>query len=56
MTGFLVLIMRIYYAASTPAIVPDGFLSLGVERFIGKNGRSSYVMCEEESIPPILIL
>ncbi|MBD2441436.1 Uma2 family endonuclease [Nostoc sp. FACHB-110] len=48
--------MGIYYAASTPAIVPDGFLSLGVERFIGENGRSSYVMWEEDGIPPIFTL
>ncbi|MCC5635153.1 Uma2 family endonuclease [Nostoc sp. CHAB 5844] len=48
--------MGIYYAVSTPAIVPDGFLSLGVERFIGENGRSSYVMWEEDGIPPILTI
>ena len=33
--------MGIYYAPSQPAIVPDGFLSLGVERFVGEDGRSS---------------
>ncbi len=48
--------MGIYYTPSNPAIVPDGFLSLGVERFVGENGRSSYVLWEEDGIPPILTL
>jgi Uma2 family endonuclease len=48
--------MGIYYTPSKAAIVPDGFLSLGVERFVGENGRSSYVLWEEEEIPPILAL
>ncbi|MBE9004509.1 Uma2 family endonuclease [Fortiea sp. LEGE XX443] len=48
--------MGIYYADGKPAIVPDGFLSIGVERFIGENGRSSYVMWEEDGISPILTL
>lgn len=48
--------MGIYYAPNQDAIVPDGFLSLGVERFVGENGRSSYVVWEEDGIPPILAL
>ncbi|MBU7581777.1 MAG: Uma2 family endonuclease [Nostoc sp. TH1S01] len=48
--------MAIYYAPSKPAIVPDGFLSLGVERFVGENGRYSYVFWEEEGIAPTLAL
>jgi len=48
--------MGIYYAAHQPAIVPDSFLSLGVKRFVGKNGRSSYVLWEENGIGPILAL
>nr|WP_228014583.1 Uma2 family endonuclease [Fortiea sp. LEGE XX443] len=48
--------MGIYYTPLKPAIVPDGFLSLGVERFVGENGRSSYVFWEEEGIPPTLVL
>ncbi|MBC1236650.1 Uma2 family endonuclease [Nostoc sp. 2RC] len=48
--------MGIYHTALQPAIVPDGFLSLGVERFVGENGRSSYVLWEEEGITPILAL
>jgi Uma2 family endonuclease len=48
--------MGIYYAPSQPAIVPDGFLSLGVERFIGEEGRLSYVLWEEDGIVPALAL
>ncbi|MEH1910606.1 MAG: Uma2 family endonuclease [Nostoc sp.] len=48
--------MGIYYTADKAAIVPDGFLSLGVERFVGENGRSSYVFWEEDGISPILSL
>lgn len=48
--------MGIYYAPSVPAIVPDGFLSLGVERFIHEEGRLSYVLWEEENVPPIFAL
>ena len=48
--------MGLYYAPNQPAIVPDGFLSLGVERFVGENGRLSYVFWEEDGIAPILAL
>jgi Uma2 family endonuclease len=49
--------MGIYFDYKVPAIVPDGFLSLGVERFVnGEEGRLSYVLWEEEGIPPILTL
>ena len=37
-------------------VVPDGFLSLGVERRKGGRSRSSYVTWEENGIPPILAL
>ena len=37
-------------------IVPDGFLSLGVERHKNGGSRKSYVMWEENNIPPILAL
>ncbi|MDY6936367.1 MAG: Uma2 family endonuclease [Cyanobacteriota bacterium] len=37
-------------------VVPDGFLSLGVERRKGGGSRSSYVMWEEEEVAPILAL
>ncbi|WP_353929090.1 Uma2 family endonuclease [Okeanomitos corallinicola TIOX110] len=48
--------MGIYYAPSQPPLVPDGFLSLGVERFIGEEGRLSYVFWEEDNIAPIFAL
>ncbi|WP_103670084.1 Uma2 family endonuclease [Pseudanabaena sp. BC1403] len=37
-------------------VIPDGFLSLGVERRKNGGSRSSYVMWEEEFISPILTL
>jgi len=37
-------------------IIPDGFLSLGVERRKNGGSRSSYVMWEEDNTPPILTL
>jgi Uma2 family endonuclease len=49
--------MGIYFDYKVPAIVPDGFLSLGVERFAGgEEGRLSYVLWEENGIPPTLVL
>jgi Uma2 family endonuclease len=54
---FLGVRMGIYFDPNEPAIVPDGFLSLGVERFVGgEDGRLSYVLWEENGIPPILAL
>lgn len=43
------------YDPDLPAIVPDGFLSLGVERFYDENLRPSYVLWEEKKLP-ILVL
>lgn len=37
-------------------VVPDGFLSLGVERRKSGKSRKSYVLWEENGIPPILTL
>ena len=48
--------MGVYFAPSEPPLVPDGFLSLGVERFVDVDGRLSYVFWEEDGIPPILAL
>ena len=48
--------MGLYYNPDEPAIVPDGFLAIGVDRFRGVNGRLSYVLWEEENIMPILAL
>jgi Uma2 family endonuclease len=47
--------MGIYYDLEQPAIVPDGFLSLGVERFFDENLRLSYPIWEEQRVP-ILVL
>jgi len=48
--------MGVYYDPEEPAIVPDGFLSLGVERVFDENLRLSYVYWEENHIPPIMVL
>lgn len=48
--------MGIYHTPKQPALVPDGFLSLGVERFVGEEGRLSYVLWEENNIVPLLAL
>lgn len=56
---FLGIDMAIYYLyqqVRQPALVPDGFLSLGVERYKGKRGRLSYVLWEENNIPPVWAL
>ncbi|QLE57029.1 Uma2 family endonuclease [Nostoc sp. TCL26-01] len=47
--------MGIYYHPDKPAIVPDGFLSLGVERFYDEELRPSYVLWDE-NVLPILVL
>jgi len=43
--------MGVYYHPDEPAIVPDGFLSLGVERIIDENLRLSYAIWEEQRVP-----
>lgn len=47
--------MGIYYDPDKDAIVPDGFLSLGVERFYDELLRPSYVVWDEKVVP-ILVL
>ncbi|GAC1479223.1 MAG: Uma2 family endonuclease [Chamaesiphon sp.] len=47
--------MGIYYDPMQPAIVPDGFLSVGVERFIDENLRLSYVLWEENRLPVMVL-
>lgn len=42
--------MGIYYELEKSAIVPDGFLSLGVQRHKGERGRLSYVIWQENII------
>ena len=48
--------MGIYYDAEQPPLVPDGFLSLGVERIIDEDLRLSYVLWEENGQVPVLML
>lgn len=48
--------MGIYYNPDEPPIVPDAFLSLGVERVKSENLRPSYVLWEEKGILPQLVL
>jgi Uma2 family endonuclease len=44
--------MGIYYDHEQPAIVPDGFLSIGVERIFDPDQlRSSYAIWEEDRVP-----
>ncbi|MCC5617733.1 Uma2 family endonuclease [Nostoc sp. CHAB 5836] len=47
--------MGIYYDPDLPPIVPDGFLSLGVERFYDENLRPSYVLWEEKRVPVLAL-
>ena len=55
MDWFFGIDMGIYTDPERPPIVPDGFLSLNVERFYDEELRLSYLLWEEE-IPPILAL
>ena len=47
--------MGIYFIPDEPAIVPDGFLSIGVPRIIDSDLRLSYVLWEEKKVP-IMVL
>ncbi|HBL14557.1 MAG TPA: hypothetical protein DD379_24845 [Cyanobacteria bacterium UBA11162] len=55
MDWFFGIDMGIYYNPDLPAIVPDAFLSLGVERFYDEELRPSYVLWEE-NVTPTLVL
>jgi Uma2 family endonuclease len=48
--------MAVYYNPDEPAVVPDGFLAVGVKHDTGERGRLSYVLWEEEKIMPLLSL
>ncbi len=48
--------MAVYYNPDEPAIVPDGFLAIGVKHDTGERGRLSYVLWEEQNITPFLSL
>ncbi len=45
----------IYYHPEQPPIVPDGFLSLGVDRFYDEELRPSYVLWEEQVVPSFVL-
>jgi Uma2 family endonuclease len=47
--------MGIYYHPDKPAIVPDAFLSLGVERFYDEELRPSYVLWDENVVPTLVL-
>ncbi|MCY7392799.1 MAG: Uma2 family endonuclease [Leptolyngbyaceae cyanobacterium CAN_BIN12] len=47
--------MGVYYDPDKPAIVPDGFLSLGVSRVTDEELRLSYVLWEERRIPSFVL-
>ena len=47
--------MGVYYDPNKPAIVPDGFLSIGIPRFIDEDLRRSYVLWEEQKLPTLVL-
>ncbi len=47
--------MAIYFDPDVPPIVPDGFLSLGVERVYDEELRPSYVLWDELIVPSLAI-
>ena len=51
MDWFFGIDMGVYHHPDEPAIVPDAFLSLGVERFYDEELRPSYVLWEENVMP-----
>ncbi|WP_068816689.1 Uma2 family endonuclease [Phormidesmis priestleyi] len=55
MDWFLGFNMGVYYEVGQPAIVPDGFLSVGVPRQKRANGRRSYVIWQEQVVPQFVL-
>jgi len=55
MDWFFGIDMGIYYHPDKPPMVPDGFLSLGVERFYDEELRPSYVLWDENIIPSLVL-
>jgi len=55
MDWFFGIDMGIYYYPDKAPIVPDGFLSLGVERFYDEELRPSYVLWEENVVPTLVL-
>ncbi|MCS6815393.1 MAG: Uma2 family endonuclease [Cyanobacteria bacterium] len=48
--------LGLYYDPDLPAVVPDGFLSLGVPFLKNPNGRLSYLIWQENNIVPLLAI
>jgi Uma2 family endonuclease len=55
MDWFFGIDMAIYTDPARAAIVPDGFLSLNVERVFDEQMRCCYTLWEEK-VPPVLVL
>jgi len=55
MDWFFGVYMGIYYHPDEAAIVPDGFLSIGVPRIIDSDLRLSYVLWEEKEVPSLVL-
>lgn len=55
MDWFFGIDMGVYYHPDQPPIVPDAFLSLGVERFYDQELRPSYVLWDENVVPTLVI-
>lgn len=47
--------MGVYYEPKQPAIVPDGFLSIGVPRLKNQRGRLSYLIWQEQVVPQLVL-
>ncbi|GAB4288039.1 MAG: Uma2 family endonuclease [Oscillatoriaceae cyanobacterium] len=55
MDWFFGIDMGIYYDPDQPPIVPDAFLSLGVERFYHEELRPNYAFWEENVVPSLVL-
>jgi len=55
MDWFFGVYMGIYYNPEEAAIVPDGFLSIGVTRIVDSDLRLSYVLWEEKKVPSLVL-
>jgi Uma2 family endonuclease len=53
---FMGIDMALYYSPDEPPIVPDAFISLGVESVKSEELRSSYVLWEENGVVPQFVL
>jgi Uma2 family endonuclease len=53
---FMGIDMGLYYSPDEPPIVPDAFISLGVESVKSEELRSSYVLWEENGVLPQFVL